>query len=397
MLWTWCLIPNLENIMNRLLAFVALALIPINAWAVPPKFSDTPVWVSGSEHCGGDGNAQLIDFDQDGDLDLVTSAPNPSRWVVFENDGGKLAQQPVWESKPTTDCDHISVVDFDKDGIPDLVGTHESHNTVYLNDKSREKHFGFMPDWETSFYTDSNQIDFGDMDGDGDMDMLVASGLPVFQLALFENNDGALSRSITQRIGPRQYSESSIFGDIDNDGDQDIIATYGKEGTIILFKNGGNGKFDRGTEIFKDTKVSHVQRVYCVDVNKDGKMELFCAKGPWGPPGRSIALTVHDGVAEKVWESAADTGFHGFAFADVDGDGDLDMAAADWSGRSTSVFLQEHGRIETKPIWSAVNRAPVHEVAFGDIDGDGDLDVVAGGLDQAMLFENLLQPGRKPE
>jgi hypothetical protein len=28
-------------------------------------------------------------------------------------------------------------------------------------------------------------------------------------------------------------------------------------------------------------------------------------------------------------------------------------------------------------------------VVFGDIDGDGDLDVVAGGLDQAMLFENL--------
>ena len=383
--------------MNKLLALVALALIPIAAWADPPKFSDKPVWVSGSRHSGGDGNAQFIDFDQDGDLDLVTSAPNPSRWVVFENDGEKFGKHPAWESKPTTDCDHISVVDFNKDGMPDLVATHESHNTLYLNDKGRKKRFGAEPDWETGFYTDSNQIDFGDMDGDGDYDMLIASGLPTFQVALHENKDGKLSRTITKRIGPRQYSESSIFGDIDSDGDQDIIATYSKEGTIVVFKNGGDGKFDQGTEIFKDTKVRHVQRVYCIDVNKDGKMELFCAKGPWGPPGRSIALTYYDGKAKKVWESTANTGFHGFDFADVDGDGDLDMAAADWRGRSTSVFLQEDGMIVTKPVWSAVTRAPVHEAVFGDVDGDGDLDLVAGGVDQAMLFENLSRPGGKPK
>ena len=336
--------------MSKLMALVALVAISNAAWAdhEQPKFSDKPVWVSGSKHCGGDGNARLLDIDQDEDLDLVTSAPNPSRWVVFENDGGKLAQTPMWESKPTTDCDHISVLDFNRDGMPDLAGTHESHNTLYLNDKGREKRFDAVPDWETGFYTDSNQIDFGDMDGDGDYDMLIASGLPTFQLALCENKDGQLSRTITQRIGPRQYSESSIFGDVDNDGDQDIIATYGKEGTILVFKNEGNGKFDEGTEIFKDDKVSHVQRVYCIDVNKDGKMELFCAKGPWGPPGRSIALTYDNEVAKQVWESAANTGFHGFDFADVDGDGDLDMAAADWSGRSTSVFLQEDGMIATE-------------------------------------------------
>ncbi|MGB0579646.1 MAG: FG-GAP repeat domain-containing protein [Limisphaerales bacterium] len=371
------------------LTLATLALIPIVACTAAPRFSSKPVWVSGSQHCGGDGNARLLDFDQDGDLDLVTSAPNPSRWVVFENNGGKLGRQPIWESRATTDCDHISVVDFNQDGLPDLAGTHESHNTLYLNDKGRAKRFGALPDWETGLYTDSNQIDFGDIDGDGDQDMLIASGLPVFQLALFENEDGALSRTITKRIGPRLYSESSILGDIDNDGDLDIVATYSKTGTIVVFKNDGNGAFGRGRKIFEDTEVRHVQRVYCLDVNKDGKTELFCAKGPWGPPGRSIALTYFNGMAKKVWESAANTGFHGFDFADVDGDGDLDMAAADWSGRSTSVFLQENGMIAAKPIWSSKTPAPVHEAVFGDVDGDGDLDLVAGGRDQAMLFENL--------
>ena len=94
-------------------------------------------------------------------------------------------------------------------------------------------------------------------------------------------------------------------------------------------------------------------------------------------------------MVKVVWRSSPDTGFHGFDFQDVDDDGDLDMAAADWRGRSVSVFLQEDGMISSRPVWIAKTLAPVHEVVFGDIDGDGDLDLAAGGLDQAMLFDNV--------
>ena len=118
---------------------------------------------------------------------------------MFKNEDGKLASKPFWNSKETTDCDHISVLDFNKDGLTDLAATHESHCTLYINDKGKgNARFGNLPDWETGLYIDANQIDFGDFDNDGDLDMLMAPGLPVFSLALFENKDGTLSRTVSR-------------------------------------------------------------------------------------------------------------------------------------------------------------------------------------------------------
>jgi hypothetical protein len=354
-------------------------------------FSSRPLWTSGSAHCGGDGNARLLDVDLDGDLDLVTSAPNPRRWVLFKNVNGRLASEPFWNSKETTDCDHISVLDFDQDGLTDLAGTHESHCALYFNDKGKGNvRFGDLPDWETGIYIDANEINFGDFDNDGDLDMLMAAGLPFLGIALFENTDGVPSRKVSQRIGIREYSESSIFADFDSDGDLDIIATYPRKGTVVIYDNVG-GVFDKSTLVYSDQKTPHCQRVYCLDIDKDGVREIFCAKGPWGPPGASVALArqPNSKMMKVIWRSAADTGFHGFDFRDVDNDGDLDMAAADWRGRSVSIFLQEEGVFSSTPVWKAKTKGQAHEVVFGDIDGDGDLDLVAGCRDQAYVFENL--------
>jgi hypothetical protein len=353
-------------------------------------FSAEPIWTSGSTTSGGDGNARWLDADRDGDLDLVTSAPSPRRWVVFRNTGGKLESKPFWQSAATTDCDHISVLDFNEDGWDDLAATHESHCTLYINQAGKGV-FGSRPSWETGLYTDANQIDFGDFDDDGDTDMLMASGLPVYSLALFENRDGVLSTTVSQTLGARDYSESAIFADLDSDGDLDVVATYGKQGTVVVYDN-DKGRFDEGTTVYRDRQVSWCQRVYCIDIDQDGNKELFCAKGPWGPPGASVALArqADSKTMKVIWRSAAHTGFHGFDFRDVDMDGDLDIAAADWGGASVSIFLQQDGVISETPVWSSRTNRPVHEVSFGDLDGDGDLDLAAGCLDRALVFENLL-------
>ena len=75
------------------LTALLLVLLPDRTFANDPIFAARPFWSSGSSKSGGDGIARFIDFDGDGDLDFVTCAPNPKRWVLFRNEAGKLAAE----------------------------------------------------------------------------------------------------------------------------------------------------------------------------------------------------------------------------------------------------------------------------------------------------------------
>ena len=352
-------------------------------------FSDQPIWSSATEVSGGDGIARFIDIDRDGDLDFVTSAPDPRRWVAYRNDEGTIAGEPFWESSETTDCDHVDVLDFDGDGWTDLAGTHESYCTLYFN---RGGEFNEGPDWETGLIANANQIDFGDFDGDGDLDMVMAAGEPVNGVALFENESGTPARDVSRKLGHEEYSETAIFADYDGDGDLDIIAAY-RAGKIVMFRNGSGG-FDDGTLLFEDAQNPWTQRLYWRDLDGDGQPELFCAKGPWGGQlGASLQLlALDDGSAPQVlWQSAPGTAYHGFEFGDADRDGDLDVVAADYAeGGSVSLFLNDGGQLAAEPAWTVKTSGPAHEAVLGDIDQDGDLDLAIGCRDQAHIFENLV-------
>ena len=357
-----------------------------------PIFSDEPIWSSGTQTSGGDGIARLVDVDRDGDLDFVTSAPEPRRWVAYRNEAGTIAAEPFWQSDETTDCDHIDVLDFNKDGWMDLAGTHESYCSLYFNHSGE---FNQAPDWETGLIANANQIDFGDFDQDGDLDMVMAAGEPIDGVALFVNESGMPDRLVSKELGHEEYSESAIFADYDGDGDLDITAAY-RGGKIVLFEN-SNGEFDGGTTIFEDLESPWTQRLYWRDLDGDGAVELFCAKGPWGNElGTSVQLVLQEGsaTAEVRWQSSSDTAFHAFEFADVDGDGDLDVIASDYAhGGSVALYLNSAEGLASEPDWSVKTSGPAHEAVFGDIDQDGDLDLAVGCRDQAHIFENQLSDG----
>ena len=180
-------------------------------------FSPKPIWNSGTKYSGRDGFARFIDFIRYGNPDFVTSLSNPRRWALYRNDGVKFARQPFWESQRTTDRDHVDVLDFNGDGWLDLAGTHESHCTLYFNQKGK---FNTKPDWETGIIANANQtayhgFEFNDVDNDGDMDVVAADYGRGGNIAVYLNEGGKLVDKPAWSVKRSGPAHEAVLGDLD--------------------------------------------------------------------------------------------------------------------------------------------------------------------------------------
>jgi hypothetical protein len=184
----------------------------------------------------------LGDIDGDWDLDLITSAQN-SGFTVFKNDGsGAFGSGTALNNLGNTGRRslHTSMGDIDGDGDLDLITS--SYDTssvfvVYENDGSGNFNSGTAI--QTTFDHDGAHTSIGDIDGDGDLDLVTsAAGSDAF--VVFEN-DG------TGTFGPGTQLDTTLddgavhvtLGDLNGDGGLDLIATAFDSDAFVVFKDGG--------------------------------------------------------------------------------------------------------------------------------------------------------------
>jgi len=262
----------------------------------------------------------------------------------------------------------------------------------------------------------------GDIDNDGDIDVLVTRGdtgpnlLYVNQGGTrFEEQAAAAGLAFTIGAATNGRHSGPTFADLDGDGDLDLLMGGLEGGPTKLFVNDGTGKFSDATagSGFDLAQSDQTISIALGDYDADGDLDVLMAH--WGtlrtPPyaGESETLWRNDSVggAFQFTPVGASSGVsalmafdqtrgvlgnnydYSFApsFVDIDGDRDLDiLMVSDFRG--SKVMLNDGDG-----TFSGVSFIPDDEngmgAAIGDFDNDGDFDWFVSSINGNRLFENL--------
>ncbi|MGB1249588.1 MAG: FG-GAP-like repeat-containing protein [Candidatus Promineifilaceae bacterium] len=316
------------------------------------------------------GSFHSADIDNDGDYDLVVSSKSP---VVYYNNEGVFDQIASMVNDHVPDAHSIAFGDLDNNGSLDMV-TDGQNPTIYLSNRLSFSALASLP-----IDPQGCQVELGDMNNDDQLEMAI------------EDSDGRLRLySPVHEVETLLWESRAAvtiksFGwvDIDSDGDLDLSATTG------VYHNQDGELEDKPSTWMP----SHADVIVWADINQDGWADLFLHQG-------STSLHLNEGGVlnpEPVWElqENAYTLWDGLALDDIDSDGDLDLTLAvlnpDRLDSKLLIFENDAGELQTEPQQS-LPATWIHALDWADVDGDGDLDLALADAGLLRLF--LMEEGR---
>jgi len=337
-------------------------------------------------------SVHAADLDSDADVDVLSASSSGNVVAWHENSG---AVEPTWNSHDIATVADVSspqsvyAADLNGDNALDALSAARFAGQFVWHENSGATN----PSW-TSFEIDAGAgndstatIHAGDLDGDGDVDVVGGSGFPTNTFSWYEN-DGSWTKTV---IDTEVASPTSVqVVDLDLDGDLDILAGSYTDDTVAWYENDGASEPTFAKDVVSTTS-NGPWSVYAADLNGDGYPDILSASYY----DDSVTWYEHDGNASPNWSAATISstalGARAVHAADVDDDGDLDVLVA--SQTNNTVALYENDGAAT-PSFSFLaidtGASGAYDVSAADMDGDGDLDILAAlyGSGTVVWYEN---------
>ncbi len=255
----------------------------------------------------------------------------------------------------------IGLGDLDRDGDLDMVcsNMHDNSSRVWLNDGN-----GTFAVTDQLLTEEGHGVAVEDVNSDGDLDIFMTCADENHKSRLYLNDGSARFEDSGVELGDSLISGNRIeMHDIDNDGDLDAIIMYYQEDDKV-FLNDGHGQFTEATTPIPENATWG-------DLDRDGDIDILARE-----VGVGFRTHLNDGHGAFAvhWEKQDSTIVRGnIGLADLDGDGDLDAVVGAGGGetsRKTEVWhndgsgsFSDSGERLQVTLWG--------RFAFGDLNGDG--------------------------
>ena len=375
--------------------------------ATAPTFPTQPV---STATANGPSSVYAADVDGDGDIDVVSASAIDDKIAWYENTDGLGtfgAQQVI--STSANDAYNVHLADVDGDGDIDVLSASRFDDKIawYENLSAPTPETlgdgcgATAPTFPTQSVISTNadgawSVIAADVDGDGDIDVLSASGTDN-KIAWYANTDGLGTFGAQQVISTNANGARSVrAADIDGDGDIDVLSASLVDAKIAWYENtDGQGTF--GSQQIISINANGAQSVHAADVDGDGDVDVLCAchyttfftsinKFAW--------YENIDGLgtfgAQQVISTTA-LGSKTVFTADVDGDGDLDVLSASQYDDKIGWYENTDGQGSFgSQLTISASADAAQSVHAADVDGDGDVDVLSASLfdDKIAWYEN---------
>lgn len=262
----------------------------------------------------------------------------------------------------------IATADLDGDGGRDDLIVLAGGLTTYLGDGS-----GGLAATGPAVSSAGASLAVGDVDGDGDQDVVTGGRSPDWNVVLHRNDGhGALGAGAVITPGWSTSYEVDL-GDVDGDGDLDLAIGDRLNNVARVWRNDGHGTFTSTGNTAQVGGSNDAESMRLVDVDRDGRLDLLASGGTMV----SVAFGRGNGTFLPVLPQAGGNGFNESEAADLDGDGDLDVIVAAYLTADRSTVFQRDG------TWILTPRTVTAPAAFwlriGDLNLDGDPDVLLSG------------------